>query len=237
MDARVDGNCITPREGKTVEINALWYNALKIMELISRKTGKEVDVEIDSEKVKNSFQEKFWDDERRCLRDLVDGSNSDKLRPNQIFALSLPFPLFEGKRAKNILSSVRENLLTPYGLRSLEVEDEDYIGRYEGDIRSKDRAYHQGTVWSWLIGPYVSAASEFRDDDKNLESLIENLTNSHLFEAGLGTVSEVFDGDEPHCARGCISQAWSVGEILRCYVEDILEKEPPFKNRYRGNHS
>ncbi len=237
MDARVDGNCVTPREGKTVEINALWYNALKIMELISRKTGKKVDVGVDSKKVKNSFQERFWDHERKCLRDLVDGPNSDKLRPNQIFALSLPFPLFEGKKAENILVSVREKLLTPYGLRSLEVEDEDYIGRYEGDIRSKDRAYHQGTVWSWLIGPYVSAVSEFGGGNEDLENIIENLINSHIFEAGLGTVSEIFDGDEPHYPRGCISQAWSVGEILRCYVEDILEKEPPFKNMYRGDDS
>jgi len=233
MDARVDGDCVTPREGKTVEMNALWYNSLKIMELLSRKTGREIEIGIDSENVKKNFQEKFWNSERNYLFDLVDGPGSEKLRPNQVFALSLPFPLVEGNKAKNILSNVRKNLLTPYGLRSLAPEDEDYEGSYEGGIQSKDGAYHQGTVWSWLIGPYASAVSRFGDDGQYLRGIVESLIGSHLYESGLGTISEIFDGDEPHGARGCISQAWSVGEVLRCYVEDILEREPPFKNGYR----
>ncbi len=235
MDARVEGECVTPREGKTVEINALWYNTLKIMNSISRIKGWDKSWSEKANRVKENFQEKFWNSERDCLFDVIGGNQkADEIRPNQIFALSLPFPLFEERKAGKILSAVQKKLLTPYGLRSLEKEDEKYRGTYNGDIRSKDKAYHQGTIWSWLIGPFISAMSRFKEKNGELENMIKPLINEHLTEGGLGTISEIFDGDKPHRPRGCISQAWSVGEVLRCYTEDIRGIEPPFESKYRS---
>lgn len=237
MDARVGGKCITPREGKTVEINALWYNALKIMDSITKETERKRNWEKKANHVKENFQEKFWNPEKNCLFDVIGGNHkAEEIRPNQIFALSLPFPLFQGQKAEKILKVVREKLLTPYGLRSLERENENYRGSYDGDISSKDRAYHQGTVWSWLIGPFISAASRIKENDQELENMINSLIEDHLTDAGLGTISEIFDGDKPHRPRGCISQAWSVGELLRCYIEDIQGIDPPFEDKYRGKH-
>lgn len=234
MDARVEGECVTPREGKTVEINALWYNALKMMDSISIETDLEGNWKDKANQVKENFQEKFWNTEKNCLFDVIgEDHKADEIRPNQIFALSLPFPLFQGQKAEEILNVVQEKLLTPYGLRSLEKGNENYKESYEGDIRSKDRAYHQGTVWSWLIGPFVSASCRIKENNQELEDLIKPLVEDHLRDAGLGTISEIFDGDGPHRPRGCISQAWSVGEILRCYVEDIRDVDPPFEKKYR----
>ncbi len=235
MDARVDGKCITPRKGKTVEVNALWYNALRIEEIIAEKIGRENRQTGLAEEVRKNFRKKFWNPKRECLYDVVGDPSDARVRPNQIFAVGLPFKLINGNETEGVISIVRDKLLTPYGLRSLEREDPGYQGVYEGDLKKRDLAYHQGTVWSWLIGSFVTALTRSREESKEKEfarRLIDSLLNNHLWNSGLGTISEIFDGNEPHAPRGCISQAWSVGEILRCYVEDIEGKRPPFEKDY-----
>ncbi len=237
MDARVDGRCVTPREGKPVDVNALWYNALKIMETIGEKIGKNPKFEIEAEDVKKRFVEKFWYRDKGYLYDLLHAEGPDNsLRPNQILALSLPFPLLDSEKAKELLNKVREELETPFGLRSLSKESPEYRGSYEGDIRSKDLAYHQGTVWGWLMGPYITSLCRFCDEEgrEHARELLESFVKGHLNEAGIGTMSEVFDGDEPHNPGGCISQAWTVGEVLRSYCEDVKEIRPPFEDEYLG---
>lgn len=237
MDARVDGECVTPREGKPVEINALWYNALKIFEILSEKLDRENRWEGVSGDVRRKFVEKFWNSDGGYLYDLINaGCKDDKVRPNQIFALSLPFTLLERNKATSVISTVRDELLTPYGLRSLSKDSSDFVESYSGDITAKDRAYHQGTVWTWLFGPYATALKNFRSNfkvRKFVERTLEPFLEEHLRNSGIGTVSEVFDGDEPYNPGGCISQAWSVGEIIRSYVEDFKGVRPQFESRYR----
>lgn len=239
MDARVDKQCVTPREGKPVEINALWYNALKIMNIIAEKLGKEKKWTNRLEKVRKSFQEKFWNPERECLHDLVKSDYRDEsLRPNQLFAISLPFSLFEEEKASKILKTVRDELLTPCGIRTLGKGEPGYRGKYGGNVENCDLSYHQGTVWPWLFGPFVTALTRYGVEGSGGvkeygEDLVESFLENHLEQAGLGSVSEVFDGDEPHESGGCVSQAWSVSEILRCYVEDIQEIRPSFEEEYR----
>jgi predicted glycogen debranching enzyme len=235
MDARVDGRCVTPRQGKTVEVNALWYNALRIKEIIAEKIGKENGQTGLAKDAKKNFRKEFWNPKRECLYDVVGDLSDARVRPNQIFAVGLPFKLINGKEEEGVISIVRDKLLTPYGLRGLEREDPNYQGVYEGDLKKRDLAYHQGTVWSWLIGPFVTALTRSQEGSKENEfarRLIGSLLNNHLRDTGLGTISEIFDGNEPHTPRGCISQAWSVGEILRCYVEDIEGRRPPFEKDY-----
>ncbi len=235
MDARVGGELVVPRQGKAVEINALWYNALRAMEAIAERSGRAFKFTELAERVKKNFLAKFWGDSRGCLYDVIRGEFRDpRVRPNQIFAVGLPFPIVEGTQAREVVSVVQKKLLTPCGLRSLEKGDPDYRGACKGNAIERDLAYHQGTVWSWLIGPFVTAfirANKVAGKEQAV-GFLSRLVGDHLAEAGIGTVSEIFDGDEPHTPRGCISQAWSVAEILRCYIEDIKDKRPPFERKY-----
>ncbi|MEY5047306.1 MAG: hypothetical protein RLZZ175_665 [Bacteroidota bacterium] len=222
MDAKINDWVVTPRIGKPVEINALWYNALKVMELYAPEKDK-AKYEAKASFTLDSFRTKFWSKSDGYLFDVItDEANDNALRPNQLFALSLPFPLFESgsKEAKSILKATENHLLTPYGLRSLSDTDVQYKPIYTGDQLSRDGAYHQGTVWSWLIGAYMDA--KLRNDPKNGEKAVQKLLDKsfkHLHEAGLGTVSEIFDGQEPYYPQGCIAQAWGVAEWLRLYIK------------------
>ena len=228
MDAKIGGYVVTPRRGMPVEIQALWYNALRIMEGFAARLNDDVAKQRFSsmaERARQSFGELFWNESAGCLFDVIDGNMRDaSVRPNQIFAVSLTHPLLTGERAVRVMERVERDLLTPRGLRSLAKDDPQYRPRYEGSLWSRDTAYHQGTVWSWLLGPFVTGYLKAHDysaparekADKWLRGLAE-----HLREAGLGQISEIFDGDAPHTPRGCIAQAWSVAETLRALVEDI----------------
>jgi predicted glycogen debranching enzyme len=211
MDAIVDGEAVTARRGKPIEINALWYNALRI---VAELTG-DAALASRADDVREAFEAAFWNRESQCCFDVVN-PNDASIRPNQLFAIALPFALFDDWRAGEILKVCEEQLLTPVGLRTLAPNDPRYRGRLIGDPRSRDTAYHQGTVWPWLLGPYIDALLRYRGDAgaAAARALIANM-RTHLNEAGLGTISEVFDADAPHTPRGCIAQAWSVGEVLR----------------------
>ncbi len=226
MDAKIGDWVVTPRQGKAVEINALWYNALKIYADLLIEAGRMMEakrVTADARKTKLQFIKQFWMAEKGYLRDFIDGpERNEDLRPNQIFALSLPFSLLEEKKARSVLQTVQKFLLTPFGLRSLSPDHPDYRGRYGGDPFRRDSAYHQGTVWSWLLGPFLTALVRVRGEPGRREAKkILRKFESHLCQAGVGTVSEIFDGDPPHTPRGCIAQAWSVGELLRAISEDV----------------
>jgi len=220
MDAKVSGHHITPRDGMPVEINALYYNALKIMEFFSKEFKEDaLAYSKESEKTKKAF-EIFWNENEKCLYDVVGDSWKDaSVRPNQIFAVSLPFRILDEQKEKAVFDKVFSELYTPFGLRSLSPKDSRFIGRYMGNQEERDRAYHQGTVWAWLIGPFVEAFARVYKDKKKAVEFLEPLMTTHLREAGVGTISEIFDGAYPFTPRGCISQAWSVAEVLRCYFE------------------
>jgi predicted glycogen debranching enzyme len=226
MDAKIGDWVVTPRIGKAVEINALWYNALLIMSEFSQKAKNEHDSIMfreRAEKVKNSFLEVFLNKEKGYLYDCIKGDYKDpSFRPNQIFAMSLPYSLLDRDLSASILKMIEEKLLTPFGLRSLAPEDPKYAGHYRGDQLSRDGAYHQGTVWSWLLGPYITAKIRLEGEEgrRSVMKLL-NKFQVHLYEAGVGTVSEIFDGEAPHAPKGCIAQAWGVAEILRAYFEDL----------------
>ncbi len=174
MDARIGDLVVTPRSGKAVEINALWFNSLKITAELLRmfgQTERAGHYDLRAKQVKDRFQELFWNEERGCLYDVIrDGHRDKSIRPNQILSLSLPFPLLEGKRALRVLETVEERLLTPFGLRSLSSEDKDYRSQYEGDALSRDSAYHQGTVWTWLLGPFIDALIRFRGEEGRMQA-------------------------------------------------------------------
>ncbi|MBW7897943.1 Amylo-alpha-1,6-glucosidase [Candidatus Brocadiaceae bacterium B188] len=230
MDAKVGDWVVTPRRGKAVEINALWYNALKILSFLAHEMNlPEESARHDTfaEKAATSFRNVFWYDVGQYLYDYIDGgTRNTAIRPNQIFAVSLPYSMLSLAQQRRVVEVVKEHLLTPFGLRSLSPKDRDYLGRYCGNPYERDRAYHQGTVWAWLIGPYISAYARAYAGEEGTATYIKRLFlpfHAHLFDAGLGTISEIFDGDYPHIARGCISQAWSVGEILRAYFEHAHE--------------
>jgi predicted glycogen debranching enzyme len=223
MDAKVDGWVVTPRRGKAVEINALWYNALRLMEGWLRDSGAGEDAgEIGAEasRMRASFGRRFWNEPAGCLFDVVDGESGDDpaVRPNQILAIALRHPVLDGSRWDAVLETVREALLTPVGLRSLAAGHPDYKARYDGDLRSRDAAYHQGTVWGWLIGPFVDAWLKVHPDDRPRARAFLEGFRAHLGEAGLGSISEIFDAEAPFTPRGCIAQAWSVAEVLRCWL-------------------
>ncbi len=220
MDAKVGDWVVTPRIGKPVEINALWYNTLRII-----TTFLEVRGEPESDRfaklasrARQSFLTRFVRSDLAHLADVVDGQNGDdwSMRPNQIFALSLPFPLVEGELAKRVLNAVGQHLLTTYGLRTLSPDDRAYVGACQGDRFGRDGAYHQGTVWAWLLGPYTEALWKVTGDARAALSVLLPFVH-HLKDAGLGSISEIFDGDPPHQPRGAIAQAWSVAEILRVW--------------------
>ncbi len=224
MDAKVGDWVVTPRHGKAVEINALWYNALVIAANISKKLGmdgskyKEL-----SEKVKASFDSMFWNDEKSCLYDVAgSGYNDGSIRPNQIFAVSLSYPVIDGIKAVKVVQKVMEKLFTGYGLRSLSPDDKDYRPAYMGDQWSRDGAYHQGTVWAWLIGYFIDAYLIVNNyDEKSFENARRMMDNfkDHLDDGAIGYISEIFDGRSPHYPKGCFAQAWSVAEVLRAYVK------------------
>jgi len=235
MDAKVGDWVITPRHGKPVEIQALWYNALSILADLRKRAGQAEESAAllgRAKQVKERFVAAFWNESASCLYDVVDGDAKDaSIRPNQIFALSLPYPLLPKDKARAVLAIVEEQLLTPYGLRSLAPTDPHYRGRYEGGPAARDASYHQGPVWSWLLGPYADALVKTNGavGKPKARKAIEAIA-PHLREEGLGTISEIFDGDFPHTPRGCPAQAWSVGEALRVWTTaGAPVKKRPYK--------
>jgi len=215
MDAKVGDYVVTPRYGKAVEINALWYNANMIMsEFAKILDEKDIYTKL-AKKIKKSFEKVFWYSKGKYLYDVVNEKEaSKKVRPNQIMAVSLNFPVIEGEKAENVFDIVAEKLYTPVGLRTLDKDDEEYKGIYVGDIWSRDCAYHQGTVWTWPMGEFIGAAQKLNKTEYTVEKVVKNL-EYHLSEETLGNISEIFDGDYPHTPRGCFAQAWSVAEILQ----------------------
>ena len=231
MDAKVGDWVVTPRQGKPVEIQALWYNALRVMEDLAKRFAEPNAMQEYggmADKARTSFNKLFWNEEARCLYDAVDEDLRDaSIRPNQVIAISLAHTMVSKERAKSILDVVERELLTPRGLRTLSSADPNYIGRYEGGPGSRDGAYHQGTVWPWLMGPYITAYVKtfgIKAGRKFATTWLENF-EPHLQEACLGQVSEIFDGNFPHTPRGCVAQAWSVAELLRALVEDANQAQ------------
>jgi predicted glycogen debranching enzyme len=217
MDARVQDWVVTPRRGKPIEINALWYNALRQLALWCERAGKPAArYHGMAARAFESAQRRYWFSEGGYLYDCLDGPDGDdaSLRPNQVIALGLGYPLLEGERAKSVLDVVSAKLLTPYGLRTLSPDDPRYRSVYQGDQQARDAAYHMGTVWPWLLGPYLDAHRRIYRDAKAARELLEPFA-SHLGEAGLGTISEIFEPEPPYRPVGCIAQAWSVAEVLR----------------------
>lgn len=218
----------TLRKGKCVEINALWYNALKITELFAKRFNEDFDEYlVISNMVKKSFNEKFWNSEQNCLYDIIENKDSS-IRPNQIFVVSLPFKILDKKREFLVVKKVTEELLTPYGLRTLSNKDRNYIGVYYGNQEERDQAYHNGTVWPWLLGPYLTAYLKIHNysakgKEEAKEKVVKTIMHS-IKDYGIGTINEIYDGDYPYVPRGCISQAWSVAELTRAYIEEILKK-------------
>lgn len=229
MDAKIGDRVVTPRQGKPVEIQALWVRALDAGETLARMFGEASyadQCQADRQRAIASFQQRFWYEQGGYLYDVIDGpeGNDTSLRPNQLYAISLDDDLVPRDRAQHILRLVQEHLVTPVGLRTLPPDDPRYRPRYEGGLLERDRAYHQGTVWPFLLGPLVTAW--IKSFGRNAKSRTEargflNGLESHLTEACLGQVSEIFDGDAPHYPRGCYAQAWSVAEPLRALIEDL----------------
>jgi predicted glycogen debranching enzyme len=217
MDARVGDWVVTPRRGKPIEINALWYNALRLAadwcERAMRPAGRYRQMALEAHE---SAQVRFWYPDGGYCYDVVDTADGDdpSLRPNQVMALALVYPLIEGDRARSAFDVVTSKLLTPYGLRTLSPDDPRYLASYDGDQRARDAAYHMGMVWPWLIGPYLDAHLRLKRDPVLIRQLLEPF-RAHLSDAGLGTISEIFEPEPPYRPAGCISQAWSVAEILR----------------------
>ena len=223
MDAKVDGWVVTPRRGKAVELNALWYNALRLLEGWAQAEGysdKAGEIRGHAEKCKKSFNERFWIPHAGSLYDIVDGQNGNDsaIRPNQVFAISLTHPVLDQAYWRPVMDVVTERLLTPMGLRTLAPGHPDYKPRYYGDLRSRDAAYHQGTVWAWLVGPFIDAWEKTYPDNPTGASAFFEGFIAHLGEACIGSISEIFDAEAPYTPRGCIAQAWSIAEVLRCWA-------------------
>jgi predicted glycogen debranching enzyme len=246
MDVVTNGKPVTPRDGKAVEIQALWYNALKTMELLARRFDQKGDAQRYLEmadKAKKSFLEKFWNPAEGCLCDVVKNESKDSsLRPNQVIAVSLDFTMLDHAKAERIVDAVWRRLWGRYGLRTLSPSDPRYMGKYEGNRTQRDHAYHNGTAWAWLTGPFVTAFLRTKGHTEKwrnfaFENFLKPLFQEETFRAGLGTISEIFDGEPPHEPHGCISQAWSVAEPLRAYIEDVLMKRPPLEQQILGDCS
>ncbi len=225
MDAKVGDWVVTPRVGKPVEIQALWFNALCVLRDLALLCGDASRARWCAElasRASAAFNASFWNDTERCLHDVVDGDIVDAaIRPNQVFAVSLRHSMLNDERARCVVDCVERELLTPVGLRSLSPRDSRYVPHYAGDVIRRDGAYHQGTIWSWLMGPFVSAYARVHGSaSARARNLLAGFV-PHLADAGLGSISEVFDADAPHAPGGCIAQAWSVAEILRCISEDL----------------
>ncbi|MCL4543863.1 MAG: amylo-alpha-1,6-glucosidase [Chloroflexi bacterium] len=225
MDAKCGDWVVTPRRGKPVEVSALWINALEIAQALSREADQSFSHADLLHTARRSFADRFWCEQCGYLYDVIDGAdgNDSTLRPNQLLALALSFPALTGERAQRVLAAVESTLLTPVGLRTLGRDAEGYQARYEGGQEQRDAAYHQGTVWPWLLGPYVAAARRL---DRSRTSLLPTFAvlSAHLSEAGAGSVSEIFDAEPPHLARGCPAQAWSVAQLL--WALYTIEQEP-----------
>jgi predicted glycogen debranching enzyme len=236
MDAENDGLAVTPRAGKAVEIQALWYNALRICELLAKKYGENAlaeDYSSMADKAKSSFNQKFWNSEKQCLFDVVEEHGADQsVRSNQIIAVGLDFTMLEKDRQNLIVDFVMTKLLTPYGLRTLAKSDPRYKGRYFGNRTTRNLAYHNGTVWPWLTGPLTKAYLKTKGQASRKlkfaqETFLFPLFRQQTIQSGLGSISELYDADFPYAPGGCITQAWSVAELLRAYVEDTLQFRPP----------
>ncbi|MDF2589960.1 MAG: hypothetical protein K0S41_3801 [Anaerocolumna sp.] len=258
MDVKVGNWVVTPRHGKAVEINALWYNALMVMGFLADKFGEDKEEYVMlSEQIKESFVNKFWNEKLGYLYDVISyetnddvtnsidvtdninngeeihtGSNSrkevfdSKIRPNQIYAVSLPFTMLDREKEKRIVQVVREHLYTPYGLRSLSYEDKDYKPQYIGKLILRDGAYHMGTTWGYLLGAFITAFCKVGEYSKEVVMEAKEMCEymeDHMNDGCLNGIAEIFDGDFACTSRGCYTQAWSVGEVLRAYTEDVLE--------------
>ncbi len=219
MDAKVGDKVITPRTGKAVEIQALWYNALKIMEDLATRFGHDKDAvrfKSMAELTRLSFNASFWNSDAGCLYDVIsDGERDGSIRPNQILAASLHYTMLDDERVRLVVEKVESDLLTPYGLRSLSPSDPSYIKMYSGSPVERDSAYHQGTVWAWLIGPFIDAYRKAFPERTEKVTTFLAAFDEHLLAAGIGQVSEIFDAEPPYLPRGCPAQAWSVAELLR----------------------
>ena len=227
MDAKVDGWVVTPRRGKPVEIQALWHNALSLMAGWAVELDQPVGAyQVQADQVKASFNQRYWNEAKGYLFDVIDGENGDDdaCRPNQVFTMALSHPVLAQDKWAPVLETVRQRLLTPYGLRTLSKDHPDYKANYEGDLRTRDAAYHQGTVWPWLIGHFVTAWLRVHPSRVQARALL-NAFAHHLQDAGMGSISEIFDAEAPYTPRGCIAQAWSVAEVLRAWLltEEVHE--------------
>jgi predicted glycogen debranching enzyme len=228
MDVKIGDWVVTPRQGKPVEIQALWYNALRVMEDMAQRLG---DLTVSArykecaERAQSNFARLFWNSAQGCLYDVVDGDRRDaSIRPNQILAVSLFHNMLSPDLAARVVETVQRHLLTPFGLRTLSPSDPQYQGRYQGDARSRDSAYHQGTVWPWLMGPFLKAYVEVNGHSPEAREQARKWLSElsrYLGNEGVGQLPEVFDGDAPHRAGGCIAQAWTVAEMLRTSLEDL----------------
>jgi predicted glycogen debranching enzyme len=226
MDARIGDWVVTPRRGKPVEIQALWYNALRVMQDLAPRFGEDEQAAhyralADAAEV--SFRRQFWNPARGCLYDVVDGAEPDaSLRPNQVLAVSLPHSMLPRDRARSVVDVVEQELLTPFGLRTLERCDPRYCAIYEGDVWKRDSSYHQGIVWPWLMGPFLSAYLRVHGKNETSRQQARQWLEpfrDHLTLGGLNQVSEILDAEPPYRPRGCYAQAWSVAELLRAAVE------------------
>jgi len=240
VDATVNGQPVTPREGKAVEIQALWYNTLKIMELLATRFDQREEAEKYSsmaEATRKSFVEKFWNPQKGYLFDVVSDEQRDpSLRPNQVIAVALDFSMLGKAVEEAVVGTGWKRLWGTYGLKTLPEDDPRYVGKYMGDRVHRDNAYHNGTVWAWLLGPFTTAFLKVKNYEERwrvfaFENFLQPLFREEIFRTGLGTVSEIFDGDPPHSPRGCISQAWSVAEPLRAFVEDVMLRRPPYEQQ------
>ncbi len=244
MDAMINNEAVTPRDGKAVEIQALWYNALKTMELLSihfnqKEQAKEYSAM--AEKAKENFVKKFWNPQMDWLFDVINDEQKDaSLRPNQIIAVALDFSMLDKPKEEKVVEIVWKKLFATYGLKTLSEEDSRYVGKYRGDWNHRNNAYHNGTVWAWLLGPFTTAFLKVKNYEERwrafaLKTFLQPLFQRETLQAGLGTISEIFDGDPPHTSRGGIAQAWSVAEPLRAFVEDVTLKRPPHEWRILRN--
>jgi len=221
MDAKVDGWVVTPRRGKPVEIQALWYNALQLMTDWALELKEPHGLYDDyAQRARDSFNRRYWNEARDCLFDVLDGPDGDDaaIRPNQLFAISLPNPILEEQRWAKVVDTVASRLVTPVGVRTLSADHPDYKAHYRGNLRQRDAAYHQGTVWPWLIGHFIDAYLKVHPDRVSARRYLQAF-HDHLFAAGVGSLSEIFDAEAPFRPGGCIAQAWSVAEVLRAWLK------------------
>lgn len=236
MDVRYEDILPTKRHGKPVEINAYWYNALKIMEEFSEDQAKKQQYQAMADETKSSFLRLFWDEERGYLKDVISGTDEeDQIRCNQVWALSMSFVMVDQEKALRILDVIYKHLYTPWGLRSLSPMDSAYHGQYGGSQKERDLAYHQGTVWAYPLGAYYCARLRFaKDQQKELRFVKEQLLalDACIREGCAGHIAEIYDGDRPVKSQGCFAQAWSVGELLRVY--DLIETIEKGSDRNNG---